>query len=106
MENKNNCNCECSCHDNCEEHENENKIYLETVDGENLECNILGTFDVDQKDYIALLPEYSESVFIYEFKEDGEELELIRIEDEEEYKKISEIFLSMCELDDEEEEAK
>jgi len=108
MENKNGCNCGCSCNDSCEEHdhkhEHENMIYLETVDGENLACNVLGTFDVDEKQYIALLPEDSESVFIYEFKEDNDELEIIRIEDENEYKKISEIFLSMCELDEEDEE--
>jgi uncharacterized protein YrzB (UPF0473 family) len=106
MENKNGCNCGCGCNDSCEEHdhEHENMIYLETVDGENLACNVLGTFDVDEKEYIALLPEDSESVFIYQFKENDEELELIRIEDENEYKKISEIFLSMCELDEEEDE--
>ncbi|MBN2900011.1 MAG: DUF1292 domain-containing protein [Clostridia bacterium] len=97
------CGDDCHGHDHEHDHE-ENTIHLTTDDGEEMECAVLGIFDVDGEEYIALLPENSETVFIYGYKEDGDEIELIRIEDEEEYEKIGDAFLAIWEEEAEEEE--
>lgn len=64
-------------------------ITLEFDDGEEIECEIMGVFDANGKEYIALIPENgSEDVYIYAYKEVGEdEFELIDIEDDEEFEK-------------------
>lgn len=63
-------------------------ITLEFDDGEKVECEIMGVFDVGGKEYIALIPEDdSEDVYIYGYEEVGDdEFELIDIEDDEEFK--------------------
>lgn len=109
-EDKNQC-CGSNC---CEEHDHhndgcgcghdheENMIYLTTEEGEDMACAVLGVFEFENHEYIALLPENTETVFIYGFKEDGEEIELTRIEDEEHYEKVSGVFLSIWEEEAEE----
>ena len=69
-------------------------ITLEFDDGEEIECEIMGVFDVDGKEYIALIPnDDTDDVYIYGYKEVGEdEFELIDIEDDEEFKKAAEEF--------------
>lgn len=59
-------------------------ITLEFDDGVELECEIMGVFDCDGKDYIALIPlDDSDDVYIYGYKEVGDdEFELVDIEDE------------------------
>ena len=52
----------------------ENFITLEYDNGEEMECEILGVFDADGKEYIALYPQDgSEDVYIYGYKEVGED---------------------------------
>ena len=67
--------CSCGCgHDH--DHDVE-ELGLETVtltldDDTELECAVIGIFDVEGiegKEYIALLPEDDETVLIYEYKE-------------------------------------
>lgn len=67
----------------------ENFITLEYDNGEEMECEILGVFDADGKEYIALYPQDgSEDVYIYGYKEVGEdEFELIDIVDDAEFEK-------------------
>ena len=59
-------------------------ITLEFDDGEVIECEEMGIFDYDGKDYIALIPlDGSDDVYIYGYKEVGEdEFELVDIEDD------------------------
>jgi len=59
-------------------------ITLEFDDGVELECEIMGVFDYDGKEYIALIPlDDSDDVYIYGYKEVGEdEFELVDIEDD------------------------
>ena len=59
-------------------------ITLEFDDGVELECEIMGVFDCDGKDYIALIPlDDSDDVYIYGYNEVGDdEFELVDIEDE------------------------
>ncbi len=69
-------------------------ITLEYDDGVEMECEILGVFEAHGKEYIALLPQDgSEDVYIYGYKEVGEdEFELIDIVDDEEFEKAVAVF--------------
>jgi len=69
-------------------YEEEDILTLEFDDGVEEECGILGVFDALGKEYIALNPLGTEDVFIYGYKEDGEDFELIDITDDEEFEKV------------------
>ncbi len=87
-------------HDGCcsEEHdEGLPTLNLEMEDGKEVECQVIGVFDVEEQDYIALLPEDSEEVYLYRFAEIDEEVELTQIETDEEYEKVSATFMSLVE---------
>lgn len=105
-----NCNCndpECGCgHDHDAE---EAIIYLTLEDDEEVKCNVISVFEVDEKEYIALLPEGDDQVLLYGFTEDEDGIELLNIDDDEEFSAVSEAFLEDFEEDfdfeeDEEEE--
>ena len=76
-------------------------ITLEFENGEEVECEIMGIFDVEDKEYIALLPDDgTDDVYLYGYKEiSDEEFELVDIEDDDEFEKVSAVF---SELDIEE----
>ncbi len=94
MSDHHDCNCGCSCgHD----HHNVQTIELTTDDGNALTCQVIGTFELDGNDYIALLPEDCEDAFIYGFVEDGDEIELRKIDADQEFEKVSQHFLSFYE---------
>ena len=109
------CNCghdhsnshDCDCgHDHGEE---QRTVTLTMEDDSEVECVILGTFDVDEKEYIALMPMDSDEVFIYNFVtlEDGE-IKLSLIEDDDEFQTVSDAFYEVFadefeEFDDDEE---
>ncbi|MBP3412918.1 MAG: DUF1292 domain-containing protein [Oscillospiraceae bacterium] len=58
-------------------------IKLEFPDGI-VECNILGSFQLREKDYIALVPSQDgDDVFLYGYVEKGEEIELRNLSEEE-----------------------
>lgn len=65
-------------------------ITLEFDDGVEVECEIMGVFDYEGKEYIALIPDDgTDDVYIYGYKEVGEdEFELIDIEDDAEFEKV------------------
>ena len=69
-------------------YEEEDIITLEYDDGTEEECGVIGVFDVDDKDYIALNPLGTSEVYIYGYKEYEEDYELTDIEDEEEFNKV------------------
>ena len=71
-------------HDNEEFDDDAEYITLQFDDSEDIECEILGIFDFEEKEYIALLPQDgSDDVYIYEYKViDDEEFDLIDIEDD------------------------
>ena len=79
------CGCGCDCGD-----EEADFITLEFDDGQDVECEIMGVFDFEGKEYIALLPDDgTDDVYIYGYKEVGEdEFELIDIEDDEEFERV------------------
>ena len=65
-------------------------ITLESDDGAEIECEIMGVFDYNGKEYIALIPDDgTDDVYIYGYKEVGEdEFELVDIEDDAEFESV------------------
>ncbi len=72
-------------------------ITITLEDGVDHSCAILGTFDVPQiadKEYMALLPEGTEEVIIFEFTVDDEQLTLDPVPDED-FEMVSSEFMSL-----------
>ena len=65
-------------------------ITLEFDDGAEVECEIMGVFDYNVKEYIALIPDDgTDDVYIYGYKEVGDdEFELVDIEDDAEFEAV------------------
>lgn len=80
-------------------------ITLEYDDGTELECEMMGVFEADGKEYIALIPQDdSDDVYIYGYKEVNEdEFELIDIEDDAEFERAVAVFDQLMFEEDEEE---
>ena len=76
-------------------------ITLEFDDGVEVECEIMGVFDFEGKEYIALIPnDDTDDVYIYGYKEIGEdEFELVDIEDDAEFEKVVAEFDKIMEED-------
>lgn len=89
--------CGCNC-DNHHDHEHEiDYITITNFDGTDLDCAILGTFEVEtieDKSFIALLPKDSDEVILLSFVVDGEELVLDQIADEH-FDKVSVEFMQL-----------
>lgn len=95
---------DCGCGDNCDcghdhVHEGEHMTVTLTLDdGSEMECAVLTIFPVGDKQYIALLPmETNEDeegeVYLYRYSElENDEMELLNIEDDEEYEAVAEAF--------------
>lgn len=92
---------DCGCeHD----HDDMEVMYLTLDDDTELECEVLGIFEVEDKEYIALLPIGEEEVLLYEYVElEDEDFDLLPIEDEAEFELISEAFTALYSDDDFEE---
>lgn len=89
----------CGCNDecDCDADDDADFLTLEFDDGEEVECEIMGVFDVDGKEYIALIPnDGTDDVYIYGYKEIGEdEFELLDIDDDAEFEKVVKEFESI-----------
>lgn len=71
------------------------QITLTLEDGSDLVCDVISVFPVKDKNYIALLPSNEDpdaEIFLYRFIENGEEIELENIEDDEEFDMVSDAF--------------
>ena len=83
-------------HTNCDHDHDEEQVIYVMFDGEDEEvaCDVLGVFDVEGKDYIALIPQDSEDdVLLYGFEENDEgEVNLTEIETDDEYEKVAVAF--------------
>ena len=81
-------------HEHDQNFEEETVITLEFDDGEEVDCTPLVVFEVDEKEYIALVPvdEESEDVYLYNYKEiDEDEFEFTDIEDDDEFDTVAEL---------------
>lgn len=97
--------CECGCHHD-HDHEEPGIIYLTLEDGSEMECNVLGLFEIEDKTYIALVPMGEDEVLLYGYMEVEDGIELEQIESDEEFELVSEAFYTLFvdEEDIEEEE--
>ena len=80
-------------------------VTLEYDDGTEIETEVMGIFEVDGKEYIALIPDDdSDDVYLYGYAETGdEEFELLDIEDEDEFEKVVKEFDALLDVNDEQE---
>ncbi|WP_242851739.1 DUF1292 domain-containing protein [Caloranaerobacter sp. TR13] len=92
--------CQCGCnhehtHDHEHDHEYEDfpRIHLILEDDKEVECLVLTTIELRDKEFVALLPVGEERVLLYEFKETEEGINLINIESDEEFELVSKAFL-------------
>ncbi|NLK21650.1 MAG: DUF1292 domain-containing protein [Epulopiscium sp.] len=89
--------CGCNNHNHndcgCDHNHDEEIIYLTLDDDTELKCNIIGTFELDNKDYIALLPEGEDQILLYGYKEEKDEICIINIDDDDEFDKVSDVFM-------------
>lgn len=91
----------------CQEMES---IEVETIvipleDGSDLVCAILDDFAVDEKTYLVLAPieddVIGEETYFYNYEEDGEDLILNYIDDEDELKKVAAAYEQLLSEDEE-----
>ncbi|MHC1746910.1 MAG: DUF1292 domain-containing protein [Cellulosilyticaceae bacterium] len=102
MEENKNCGCGCGCNENentscdCGNDHEEPVIYV-TFEDEDKEvaCDVLGIFEVDDIEYIALAPQDEEEVLIYRYSEENDDIQLDEITNDEEYEKVAAEFDSM-----------
>ena len=85
MEENKGCGCGCGC----EEEMEAELLVFENEDGKEETFEVIGVFEVEEKEYIAL-----------QSQEDGE-FEVEEIEDDEEFEKVSDAFDALVEEDDE-----
>ena len=76
---------------------NEDIITLTLEDDSELECEVLAIFPAGDKQYIALLPKGSDDiegeVYLYGYKElENDQIELVNIEDDDEYEIVADAF--------------
>ena len=71
-------------------------LTLSFDDGESFDCGIMGIFEVEGKDYIALEAlDGSEDVYLYGYKPTEDDFELLDL-DEETFEKVAAEFDSLC----------
>ena len=93
---------ECGCGSDCEDHaedlvNEDTMVHLVLEDDTEMECEVLGIFEVEDSEYIALLPTDEDKaeggVLIYKYVElNEEEFDLVSIDDDEEFEKVADVF--------------
>ncbi len=70
------------------------QVVLTLEDDSELVCDVIAYFPCDGRNYIALLPadDPSSDFFLYRYEEKGDDIELIDIEDDDEFEAASEAF--------------
>lgn len=83
------CGSDCGCG-----HDHEEPVIYVTFEEEDREvaCDVLGIFEVDDVEYIALAPQDEDDVLIYRYSENGEDIQLDEIASDEEYEKVAAEF--------------
>lgn len=84
------CGDDCKCNDN--HHETKDIIYLTLDNREELKCQVLEILRVEDKEYIVLLPEGEDKVYIYGYKEVEGDPKLSIIEEDDEFNKVAEVY--------------
>lgn len=94
------------CGDHCDHDHDEDMeiIYLNLEDGTDVECGILGVFEVEDKEYMALWAIEEDEVLLFAYEEEADEFELLPIEDDDEFEIVSQAYYALFSDDDEFEE--
>ena len=71
-----------------------NKMFLEFDDGVRLELEIMGVFDVNGEEYIALVHQETKDVYLYRYIVKGEAFDIEDIPDDE-YENVEKTFHSI-----------
>lgn len=72
-------------------------ITVATENGE-MECSVLTTFEMGECDYIALMPHEADEIILFRYKElEGDAIELISIDDDEEFQNALTVFDGLME---------
>ncbi|KXB48481.1 hypothetical protein HMPREF3188_00127 [Tissierellia bacterium KA00581] len=100
MEENKSCSCGCGC--DCEDEEAE-IIVFEDENGKEESFEVIGVFEVEEKEYIALQSQDDSSILLCKYieKENGD-YEVEEIESDEEFNKVSDAFDALVEEEDEE----
>lgn len=100
MEENKSCSCGCGC--DCEDEEAE-IIVFEDENGKEESFEVIGVFEVEEKEYIALQSQDDSSILLCKYieKENGD-YEVEEIESDEEFNKVSDAFDAIVEEEDEE----
>lgn len=100
MEENKSCSCGCGC--DCEDEEAE-IIVFEDENGKEESFEVIGVFEVEEKEYIALQSQEDSSILLCKYieKENGD-YEVEEIESDEEFNKVSDAFDAIVEEEDEE----
>lgn len=95
----------CGCGEDHDHEHHQHTVTIELETGEEMECPIIEIFEVNDKEYIALLHPEEEIAMLYGFLdyEDGS-IELTEITSDEEYELVSKAFDTLFDEEDEEEE--
>lgn len=85
------------------------KILLEFDDGEEIEVDVLGTFEADGREYVAVAPDdESGDVFLFRLEEtaksEDNEFGLVDIIDDAEFEKASAAFDALVTADEDDDE--
>ena len=85
----------CGGHHNDHDHD-EKYLTVLLENDEELKCSVLSIFEVNEKEYIALLPVGDEQVLLYQYVEHSEEdFELLNIETDEEFAAVEDAFFNI-----------
>lgn len=96
------CNCgddkDCDCGHDHDHEGHHHTVTLVLDDDQELECPVIEIFEVGEQEYIALFHPVDETALLYRFKdyEDGT-IEIDSLESDEEYEKVSKVFLALQE---------
>ena len=75
-------------------------VELELEDGTIEECEVLDVIEVEGKYYVAWLPLDKDEYYVYGVEEDGDDVEILNIDNEEEYEKVVRAFEEYFDDDD------
>lgn len=81
--------------DDIEYFEEDQTIDLVLDDGTSMTCDVIGLFEIDSVEYIALAEPESDNILLYIYEEVADEINLKNIESEEEYQMVSEEFMEL-----------
>lgn len=89
-------------HDHDHDHEEElDIITLSLEDGSEIECGIIGIFESEGKEYMALWEMEEDEVLLFNYEEKEDEFELTPIEDDEEFQSVCDVYYELMEEEDE-----